>query len=61
VSRKLVQDARRRPRGRSRLTRQAGLPVSVVTIVLADDHNVVRQALRTLLETESRFAVVGEI
>jgi DNA-binding NarL/FixJ family response regulator len=31
-----------------------------VTIVLVDDHHVVRQALRTLLETESRFSVVGE-
>ena len=31
-----------------------------VTIVLADDHNVVRQALRTLLETEPRFVVLGE-
>jgi DNA-binding NarL/FixJ family response regulator len=31
-----------------------------VRIVLADDHNVVRQALRLLLETETRFTVVGE-
>jgi DNA-binding NarL/FixJ family response regulator len=31
-----------------------------ITIVLADDHNVVRQALRTLLNTEPQFAVVGE-
>lgn len=31
-----------------------------ITIVLADDHNVVRQALRTLLETEPRFTVLGE-
>jgi two-component system response regulator NreC len=31
-----------------------------ITIALADDHNLVRQALRTLLETESDFAVVGE-
>ena len=31
-----------------------------VTIVLADDHNLVRQALRTLVETEPRFAVLGE-
>lgn len=31
-----------------------------ISIVLADDHHVVRQALRTLLETESQFVVVGE-
>lgn len=30
------------------------------TIVLADDHRVVRQGLRLLLESESGFAVVGE-
>jgi len=30
------------------------------TIVLADDHNVVRQGLRALLETEPDFRVVGE-
>jgi DNA-binding NarL/FixJ family response regulator len=33
---------------------------SEVRIVLADDHHVVRQALRTLLETEAGFQVVGE-
>jgi DNA-binding NarL/FixJ family response regulator len=31
-----------------------------IRIVLADDHHVVRQALRTLLETEPDFTVVGE-
>jgi two-component system, NarL family, response regulator NreC len=31
-----------------------------VTIALADDHHLVRQALRTLLETEPDFTVVGE-
>ena len=30
------------------------------TIVLADDHQVVRQGLRALLESDSRFRVVGE-
>jgi len=30
------------------------------TIVLADDHHVVRQGLRTLLEMEPDFSVVGE-
>jgi len=34
--------------------------MSMVTIVLADDHHVVRQGLRTLLESESDFRVVGE-
>jgi two-component system, NarL family, response regulator NreC len=31
-----------------------------ISIVLADDHHVVRQALRSLLETEPRFAIVGD-
>jgi DNA-binding NarL/FixJ family response regulator len=31
-----------------------------VTIALADDHHIVRQALRTLLETEPEFTVVAE-
>jgi len=33
---------------------------SRITLVLADDHHVVRQALRTLLESEPGFVVVGE-
>jgi DNA-binding NarL/FixJ family response regulator len=33
---------------------------SETTIVLADDHQVVRQGLRSLLEAEPRFRVVGE-
>jgi len=32
----------------------------MITIVLADDHHVVRQGLRALLEGESEFSVVGE-
>ena len=32
----------------------------MITIVLADDHHVVRQGLRALLEGESGFSVVGE-
>ncbi len=32
----------------------------MVTIVLADDHHVVRQGLRSLLEAEPGFKVVGE-
>jgi DNA-binding NarL/FixJ family response regulator len=31
-----------------------------VTIVLADDHAIVRQGLRTLLESDPQFEVVGE-
>jgi DNA-binding NarL/FixJ family response regulator len=34
--------------------------MSMTTIVLADDHHVVRQGLRSLLEAESDFSVVGE-
>jgi two-component system response regulator NreC len=33
---------------------------STTTIVLADDHRVVRSGLRMLLETDDRFEVVGE-
>ena len=32
----------------------------MTTIVLADDHNVVRQGLRTLLEGEPGFDIIGE-
>lgn len=32
----------------------------MITIVLADDHSIVRQGLRTLLEAEPGFRVVGE-
>jgi two-component system, NarL family, response regulator NreC len=31
------------------------------TIVLADDHHIVRQGLKTVLEAEPEFAVVGEV
>jgi two-component system response regulator NreC len=34
--------------------------LSLTTIVLADDHHVVRQGVRTLLEAEPAFTVVGE-
>ena len=30
------------------------------TIVLADDHHIVRQGLRALLESEANFRLVGE-
>jgi len=34
--------------------------MSMTTIVLADDHHVVRQGLRSLLEAEPDFSIVGE-
>ena len=34
--------------------------MSKITIVLADDHQIVRQGLRALLEAEEDFSVVGE-
>jgi two-component system, NarL family, response regulator NreC len=34
--------------------------MSVTTIILADDHHVVRQSLRLLLETEPGYQVLGE-
>ena len=36
------------------------MPVEPITIVIADDHAVVRQGLRMLLEAEEGLAVVGE-
>jgi two-component system response regulator NreC len=32
-----------------------------ITIVLADDHQIVRSGLRMLLETDARFEIVGEV
>lgn len=34
--------------------------MNITTIVLADDHHIVRQGLRSLLEAEPDFSVVGE-
>jgi two-component system, NarL family, response regulator NreC len=34
--------------------------MSRTTVVLADDHHILRQGLRALLETEEEFAVIGE-
>ena len=36
------------------------MPSEPITIVIADDHAVVRQGLRLLLEAEEDLAVVGE-
>ncbi|HEV7474797.1 MAG TPA: hypothetical protein VGN90_12160, partial [Pyrinomonadaceae bacterium] len=41
-------------------TSSAVLDQNRTTIVLADDHQVVRQGLRVLLEAEPDFRVVGE-
>jgi two-component system, NarL family, response regulator NreC len=38
----------------------AAASASPITIVLADDHQVVRSGLRVLLESDGRFAVLGE-
>ena len=35
-------------------------PAKPITVLLAEDHAVVRQGLRTLLETEGHFTVVGQ-
>ncbi|MGH7268549.1 MAG: response regulator [Candidatus Rokuibacteriota bacterium] len=37
------------------------MAVKPVTIVLADDHQVVRQGLRALLEAEPGFSVIGQV
>jgi two-component system response regulator NreC len=34
--------------------------MSVTTLVLADDHHIVRQGLRALLEAEPDFSILGE-
>ena len=36
------------------------MPVEKITVLLADDHTVVRQGLRALLEAEGDIAIVGE-
>ncbi len=35
-------------------------PTKPITVLLAEDHAIVRQGLRTLLETEGHFTVVGQ-
>jgi two-component system response regulator NreC len=39
---------------------ESGSPTSAITIVIADDHQVVRAGLRLLLEAEDGFEVVAE-
>ena len=38
----------------------AALSASPITVVLADDHRVVRSGLRMLLESDGRFSVLDE-
>jgi DNA-binding NarL/FixJ family response regulator len=35
-------------------------PTKKITVILAEDHAIVRQGLRTLLETEGHFEVIGQ-
>jgi DNA-binding NarL/FixJ family response regulator len=51
-----VTDIVKRPREDKRLS-----PSRLIRIVLADDENVVREAIKCLLEVEPDFAVVGEV
>src|SRR5205814_4440868 len=46
--------------GRTYLPGQGAVTEGDITIVIADDHAVVRQGLRLLLEAEDGFSVVGE-
>lgn len=39
---------------------QASAKNHTITIVIADDHRIVRQGVRSLLETEPDFCIVGE-
>ena len=34
--------------------------MSVITMVLADDHHIVRQGVRALLESDPDFSIIGE-
>jgi two-component system, NarL family, response regulator NreC len=42
------------------MTASDSTTAEAITIVLADDHRVVRSGLRVLLESDGRFAVLGE-
>jgi two-component system, NarL family, response regulator NreC len=56
----LTESSDRRSRSRQATVPPAGADASPTTIVLADDHRVVRSGLRMLLETDDRFEVLGE-
>src|SRR5574340_205830 len=53
------QRARRRHSGSGRTPDRSGV-MDAIRILIADDHELVRLALRTLLEAEGDLAVVGE-
>ena len=40
--------------------RQQRTKTKIVSIILADDHKIVRNGIRVLLETEAEFRIVGE-
>jgi two-component system response regulator NreC len=48
------------PQSRPRAGPGSAAPPQPITIVLADDHKVVRSGLRVLLNSDARFRVVGE-
>src|ERR1043165_6863958 len=52
--------ARTRIGAEIRSPRPNGEEVSMTTIVLADDHNLVREGLKHLLAEEARLKLVGE-
>lgn len=45
----------------SELGQDRVLPDNIITIVLADDHPLLRQALRNVLEKESDFHIIAEV
>jgi two-component system response regulator NreC len=56
----LTESSDRRAHNRSPTGQPAEGDASTTTIVLADDHRVVRSGLRMLLQTDDRFEVLGE-
>jgi len=48
------------PRARENFSKNMGAAIEKIKVLLADDHNVVRQGLRALLEAERDMRVVGE-
>ncbi|MDD5082488.1 MAG: response regulator transcription factor [Dehalococcoidales bacterium] len=49
-----------RQKSRAPDTSHQGKPAGVITVMLADDHQIVRQGLRALLETEPDLQIIGE-
>jgi two-component system response regulator NreC len=50
-----------RPGSTARAPATPSAPTGPITIVLADDHRVVRSGLRVLLESDERFSVIDEV